>query len=459
MTEVNFPKSFDMSSKKPPVPCNSFISRFRSDNSTYTTNTSGSTDTIRISIPCGGRGQYLMPNDSFLTFKLTPTITSLQTGAVKIDGCAYSLFRRCRVLHGSTVLVDINNCGRLWNAIRDVQVPSSARIRDESCLLADADTATGTNANNYLAGVTFPTTPQVFDTAFVLPVGLVGSLSKGAVPICLMSGGDLIIELELNPANVCCTSRSFANPDGAAGANTTPNFSVSIVLSDIYYSAKIVELQDPYQSLLLQAYSKMPIMLPAVDYVADAKVISSGSSVINEKLAISRSSCNAVFWWFSNSTVANGTFTAFNLADGVTHRQGCALDNYTVQVSGNNLLDIKSGVGATGYFLASQPLMQLHRVFNQAQQDGLGVLGLGVYANATDTYAGAIANTKRFVGSYSLERYDADNGFQSGMNLIGQDVRLVVNLTSATTESQNLYVFGMSDVAYEIRDGLVYLRA
>jgi len=458
MATVNFPKSFDMASKQPPVPCSSFISRFRSDNSTYTTNSSGSVDTIRIQIPCGGRGQYLMPNDSFITFKMTPTIASLTAGTVKIDSCAYSLFRRCRVLHGSTVLIDINNCGRLWNALRDVQVPASARVRDEVCLLADADSAAGTNANNYLAGVSL-TSGQVYDAAFVLPVGLLGSLSKNAVPLCLMGGSDLFLELELNPANVAETTRVFATPDGAVGVATTANHTLSIALSDIYYSAKIVEIPDPYQSILLQAYSTMPVMLPAIDYVADMKVIASGSSVINEKLAISRSSCNAIFWWFSNSNVANGVINNYNYNDGVTHRQGCALDTYTVQVSGNNLLEVRSGVGATGYFLGSQPLLQLQRVFNQSVQDGLGVLGLSVYCNATDTYASASAVTKRFVGSYSLEKYDADSGFQSGMNLIGQDVRLVVNLTSATTESQNLYVFGMSDVLYEIREGLAYVRA
>lgn len=462
MASVNFPKDFDFSSKGTPAPATPQIVRIRSDNSTYTCNSTGTADIIRIEIPTGGRNQYLFPNDSFITFKFTPTFT-VTAGNLSLDTCAYSMFRRARILQGSTTLCDQNHVGRLWNCLRDIQVSASARSRDEIALCTEYTPSTQQSASAGFAGKVL-TSGAVYDVSFVLPLPLLGSLTNSAVPIGQMGASSLFLELELNPSNVFTTTRVYNSPDGAIGVNTTALPVSSFVLSDIYYSAKMCQLDDMYQQALMSVYQN-GILLPSVDYINDMKAISSGSSFINEKLAFNKSSVNAILWWLTPSAVASGSAGGtgnFNLLEGVSCRCAGALKDYTIQVSGNNLLEIKAGnfTGITGYFYGSQPVLQLHRCYNFGLSDGLGILNQTNFSSSLETLAECEASSKRFVGAYSLERYSANHSFQSGMSLIQQDTRLVVNFDNTqTTIAHNLYCYAFIDVAYEIRDGVVSVRS
>lgn len=453
MASINFPESLQMNAKAPAAPADPLITRFRSDNTSYSAG-----DIIRIEIPTGGRGQYLLPNDSFLSFDFTSTHSITAVGStVRLDGSAYSIFRRARVIHGSTTLVDVQHCGRLWSALRDIMVAPSSRVVDEVRLGLD-NVAAQTNANNYTAGISM-TSAQAYDAAFPLPLPLVGTLSKTAIPLGLMGASSLFIELEIAPHAQIVTTRTYANPQGAAGDATALTLT-SFVVSNIYYNAKVTTLDAPYDAALMSVYAGRPLMLPAVDYIGEMKVIPSGSSTINEKFAFSRSSVNGMLWWLSNSDVANGVVTAADLAEGTTHRQAGALAEYFVAVSGKNLLPIYCGVGVSGFFKPAVAVNQIGRIYNNmSSTDGMGILNFRNFANATTTYADAIANSKRFVGAYSLERYDADSKYASGSNLVGQDVRLVCSYTTAVSESQNLYGFAMCDVGFELIDGQLNLRS
>lgn len=451
MASINFPESLQMNAKAPAAPADPLVTRFRSDNTSYVAG-----DIIRIEIPTGGRNQFLLPNDSFLSFDFVSVHTAT-AGNVRIDGCAYSIFRRARVIHGSTTLVDTQHCSRLWNALRDAMVNPSARAVDEIRLAGDADTATQMSANNYVAGRQL-TSGSTYDAAFCLPLPLVGSLSKSAVPLGLMGASSLFIELEIAPHAQIVTTREFANADGAIGTATALTLS-SFTVSNIYYNAKITTLDEPYAQALMSVYAGRPLMLPATDYIGEMKSIGTVAT-INEKFAFSRSSVNGVLWWLSNQTVANGVITSNNLADGTTHRQCGEMSEYYVSVSGKNLLSIYAGVGVSGFIKGGVAVSQLGRIYNNlSSTDGMGILCAGNYCDITNTYAGAVAKTKRFVGAYSLERYDADAKYASGSNLVGQDVRLVVTMSNALSEAQNLYAFCMSDVGFELIDGQLNLRS
>lgn len=452
MASINFPESLQMNAKAPAAPADPLITRFRSDNTSYNAG-----DIIRIEISTGGRGQYLLPNDSFFSCDFVSTHTAT-AGNVRIDGSAYSMFRRARVIHGSTTLVDTQNCGRLWNALRDAMVNPGARAVDEIRLAGDADTATQMSVNNYVAGRQIAS-GSTYDAAFALPLPLVGTLSKSAIPLGMMGASSLFIELEVAPHAQIVTTREFANADGAIGTATALTLT-SFVVSNIYYNAKIVTLEPAYDAALMSVYAGRPLMLPAVDYISEMKVISAGANAINEKFAFSRSSVNGILWWLSNSTVANGIVTATNLGEGTSHRQAGALSEYYVAISGKNLLSIYAGAGVSGYFKGAVTVSQLGRIYNNLSAlDGMGILCAGNYCDTTDTYAGAVAKTKRFVGAYSLERYDADSKYASGSNLVGQDVRLVITMSSNLVEQQNLYAACMSDVGFELIDGQLNLRS
>ena len=63
---TSFPSELNLGSNKPMSASGKpSINRYRSDNSFY----SGG-DTIRIEIPCGRKGQYLFPKDSFIELRI-----------------------------------------------------------------------------------------------------------------------------------------------------------------------------------------------------------------------------------------------------------------------------------------------------------------------------------------------------------------------------------------------------
>ena len=455
MASINFPESLMMNAKAPAAPAEPLITRYRSDNTSYNAG-----DIIRIEIPTGGRNQFLMPNDSFLSFDFTPTFT-ISAGSLSLDGSTYSLFRRARVVHGSTTLVDTQHVSRLWSALRDVMINAGSRSVDEIRLGLNSATNQA-SASNYTAGMVLTST-KTYDSAFCLPLPLVGSLSKTAIPLGLMGASSLYIELEIAPYNQVITNRTFTTPQGTTGANTTADPTLtSLVLSNIYYNAKITTLDEPYAQALMSVYAGRPLMLPAVDYIGEMKVIPDGASSINEKFAFSRSSVNSVLWWLSNSTIANGVPVSFNYGDGTTHRQAGNLSEYYVAVSGKNLLSIYAGAhGTSGFFKGGSSVSQLGRAFNNLSDvDGMGVLNFRNFCSTTDTASDGFASSKKFVGCYSLERYDSDSSkYFSGLNLVGQDVRLVATMTASLVEQQNLYGFAMCDVGYELIDGQLNLRA
>jgi hypothetical protein len=58
------------------------------------TYTSGSGYFIRIEIPCGRKGDWLHPQDSFISFKFNATWTGGTAGSVSLDGNIMSLFKK-----------------------------------------------------------------------------------------------------------------------------------------------------------------------------------------------------------------------------------------------------------------------------------------------------------------------------------------------------------------------------
>jgi len=458
---INFPESLQMSAKIS-APASGLATRFRSDNASYSAG-----DIIRIEIPCSQPGAtYLLPNDCYLSFDFNHVWSGGATN-VRVDGSAYSFFRRARVIHGANVLCDTNHCGRLFNALRDITVPSSARSVDE-IRLAVAPFATQLQTANGMAGLAL-TSGQTYDAAFPLPLPIVGTLQKSAVPLSLMASS-LYIELEVAPMNQIFTNRVFSDADGAPPALALTSYSQSsFTISNIYYNAKLTTVEPAYNAALMSVYAGRPLMLPASTYLSEMKVIPAGASTINEKMAFSVSSCNGILWWLSNSNVANGVAydTSGGLLDGTTHRQSGDLAEYYIALSGKNLQPVYCGrngtiLGLSNTFIkGANSVNQIGRIYdNMSTVDGMGILNLINYCSGVlDTAADAAATSKRFVGAYSLEKYDTSNRYSSGESLIGQDVRVVATMTTALTSNQNLYAYALAEIGFELIDGQLNLRS
>ena len=125
MSVITLPSSMNLNDVKPScvADCQSSFQRILSDNSTYREN-----DIVRIEIPTGGRGTWLHPQDSWFEFKFTPVFTNGTSGITSIDGNAYSIFKSIRVLHGSNVLVNVQNF--IWSK----QIVVSVQLWGRLCL-------------------------------------------------------------------------------------------------------------------------------------------------------------------------------------------------------------------------------------------------------------------------------------------------------------------------------------
>ena len=211
------------------------ILRFRSDNSTY-----NSGDVIRIEIPTGRQGQHLFPQDSYIEAKVSVQWTNgTSATGIYLDGCAYSFFRRLRVLHGSNVIEDTLYSNRLWNAIYDVQRNASERRGDSINMLIypplyDSAENLGTFG---LYGYRVATTnvagtynSNTRDFTFILPSALLGCLAQKSLPLSLCGASSIYLELELESP----TQVFYGANVGANGITAIKSFT----LSDIYYNAK-----------------------------------------------------------------------------------------------------------------------------------------------------------------------------------------------------------------------------
>jgi hypothetical protein len=449
---ANLPAEMNLASNRPMsaqgIPN---ISRFRADNSTYSS-VANSTDVIRIEIPTGRAGSMLFPRDSFLEGKLTVTGQDV-TAAMSyyLDQSAYSLFSRMRIYHGSTIIEDYLNFGRVITSVYDLQVNEVAR-RGDGILKLINDTTSAVDLcpifNDGCSGAKVLTTGNaniitvgsVLDFSLVLPSGILGSLATKVTPLSLMGAASLYIELEISPSFVAFVTNS---------ATTT---SLSHTISDIYYNAKMVQLPADVHSLVVEACGGF-VNLPAVSFKSEMKTISTGSSAFNDKWSFQFSSIKNFNFFFMNTNTAAGGITKRS----ISARPKCNLNDYFLLLNGN---------AYPSQAIANQSRMYAETLRAWGQLTNTVAGGILTYQNynynthtpADDVIPANIAVTKqkRFVAAIDMDKFShVSDTLMSGTSSIGQMVTLNLNFSTPTTDSLNLYAFVQYDVLYHLENGLL----
>lgn len=431
------------------------INRFRSDNSTY----SGG-DTIRIEIPCGRKGQYLFPKDSFIELKVR--VNSGNAGAntanssIYIDGSCLSLFSRMRIMHGSNVLEDTLYCNKLWNALYDLQINETKR-RGESIMKLVGDNTAAANSifNNGLIGTKFVNHPGAavaaetpfLDACFCIPSALLGSLAEKALPIGLCGASSIYLELELAP-----TTQVFV-ADGSATLN-------SYTVADIYYNGKITTLPNDIDDLLIQSTGGV-INLPAISYKTEAKTMGIGTTAFNDKFSFQYSSLKNFIFFVQNSATANGVL----LNRSVTSRPKCNISEFFLLINGEAFPS--QSIQSTSRMYA-----ELLRAFDGLTDTGFGgILNAANYSTnahvtAEDVLTGAVGGggpttlQKRFIAGIDLDRFNhSSSTLLSGSSSIGQMVTLQLNIPNpGLNEVCTLFAAVQYDVLYHIEQGLIVAK-
>ncbi len=461
MSTANFPTSMNLAQGKASAitDCNASFQRIKSDNSTY-----NPSDMCTIEIPCGRVGDFLHGQDSFIEFKVKPTFTATG-GNLFLNGNAYSFIRRITVRHSSNQLIDIDNFNRLRHALYDAQANPAERTAGSINLGINpsitATEETGSVDNN-INGIQL-TSGQTYSFAFTLPIALLGSLSDKSTPLGWMSSS-LYIDIIWEDFSKVVTTRLPSTVTGAIGTVTALSLT-SMVLSDIFYNAKVSQVAPMYNNVLLQAFQGAPIRIPAVDFKGEFKTIATGISALNEKLAFQFSSAKYFLWWLTNQTTANGVITANNLNNALTQRQAGRLKDYCLSFNGSMFpsqpITTSGTGGAANRILGAVAYCNLLRCLNQnSSVDAGGILSDALYNNSVDTYASDGADSKRYIGAVDLDRLDNNNDkYLQGFNCLNQQVNIVANWeTGGLTQAQMLYCFMQYDVSYELRDGLLWVN-
>lgn len=456
---MSFPSELNLGSNKPMSASGKpSINRYRSDNSFY----SGG-DTIRIEIPCGRKGQYLFPKDSFieLRIRINASNGAAANSSIYLDQSIYSIFNRMRIFHGSNVVEDLLYCNKLWTAVYDLQINETKRRGESITKLVWDNTTTVTGAlatpsifNSGLYGLPFirmagaaaaADSPN-FDACFCIPSALLGSLASKAVPLGLMGASSIYLELELAPA-----AMAFVGDNGGSGVLN------SYTVSEIFYNAKITTLPNDIDDLLIQSTGGI-VNLPAISYKSEAKTISAASSAFNDKFSFQYSSLKNFIFWVMNSATANGALTARS----ITSRPRANISDYFLTVNGEAYPS--QTIAGT-----SRMYSELLRAFDGLSDTGFGgVLNYYNYIQAAHTVAsdvlavGAVGDggtatvQKRFLAGIDLDRFNhTSDTLLSGTSSIGQMVNLNLNFSAPTTDVLVLYAAVQYDVLFHIEGGLL----
>lgn len=447
--------SMNISAQKPALTpaCEMQYQRYRASNAQY-----GAGDIISIDIPTGGaRNSFLHPGESFLELKFKPTFT-LTGGALSLDNCAYSLFSSARIYHGSNELCNINNCGRLWNALFDYASGASrmARSIDMGCDHAIERDGRSLTSNSV----------YTFCIPLILP--LLGSLSDHVLPIGWMEAGNLRLELTLNPFANMVTTSNGSSLEAADGACTANPVLTSVLIYDVFYNAKVSRLSSDLNQALIESFGDRPISIPAVDYRTEMVSVPSGASSITTKLNFQHRSLKSVMWYAVTQSIALGSFTAFNLGRSQSSRfAGGRLRDFAVEIDGAEVPSGRVQCGAAGLTLPASvlesdfhsaiPFAQLLRCFNQMNSSFVPVsFPRQAYGCSLTTVAGQLDNSpSAFLTGIDLERAgsDAETAVFAGTNTKNSNVNLQITYESASAAAQTLFVFGHHDVVYNLVQG------
>ena len=87
-------------------------------------------DQMIFEIPCGRKGQWLDPSQTYLKFSVQCGSTAASSGginstAIYVENSAYSFIQRCTIYNSSNILEDINEYGQLANFLLDTALTKS----------------------------------------------------------------------------------------------------------------------------------------------------------------------------------------------------------------------------------------------------------------------------------------------------------------------------------------------
>ena len=177
-------------------------------------------DIIRLDIPCGrGRGSFIDPSQTYLTFQLKST----DAAAMTLDGSGYSLLNRYTLYSSGQVLEDVADYGHAVSTYLDLQ-----------CLGVDLG-----NGGSVMLGTNYAATNNIDKTGAGLAIGAVVAQN---VDVCLplhLSGLLGTSCPKLLPVGVLQDLRAEfvveTAPQGVVCASAAPAWTLQNIVLNLFY--------------------------------------------------------------------------------------------------------------------------------------------------------------------------------------------------------------------------------
>jgi hypothetical protein len=461
--KLNYPNSMNLNLVKEtatPSMKGHFLD-FTSQNTTYKAR-----DTIRIPI-ANTANTWLHGNDSFLSCRVKISGTSTG-GVLSLDSTVYSMFKSCRIIQGGNVLVEQQECGRLWNALFDLQVNGADRSSKEITMGMQVN---GGITNYSVMGTNIVSEKYLY-FCFALPVSILGTLSEKSFPLGAITS-PLMLEIEVEDCNKFITTRENTNgPLGQYGSSTAIS-DLSVEVDNIVYHAKVSNVGE-YNELLLGALGSS-VTIPGVEYRHDKREIDAGKNSITPTFSYPLKSMKAFLFFFTNSKTSNGE--KYSSHDGTTQQSnnqlnsaitqrtgGGNLKNFSLRIDGQSFpstaIDCSAGDNLAlnthpNIINGSIPFQHLLRAFNlNSSTNAGGILSSNLYSSTISTHAGDEV-TKRALFAIDLDRgsNDSDKYFM-GVDVQNATTALYLTWNAGIVEPQTLFTYAMHDVGFIIQDGV-----
>ena len=403
-----------------------------------------------INVPTGSPGTWLVPHESLLQF----TFHNDSDITVKLDSGAHSLFSRLEVYHGPNLVESIAEVDTLHDLLLNAQMSldqrtgSWARVSGGYVAAAGQEVSYATRVNMALWGRDVPAGGSV-TLAMQLPSSLVGCCASKYLPLSLMSGSDVRIELTMSTA---ASALYCVVPDAAE--TTFAAEAPSMYIDDVRFVAQINELESRADDAVsAAAESSGAVTWHATQWRSYISSIQEDATYANTQVAARFSSLNALVFAFkpaqnvSNNLARSASTETATLTQYQFRMGPNTVPSQPIKFDANNFAEIvpivneafgisRSHVGETGIMWLSEAI---------ASEDNL----VGTTGYKGGSFCAGIS-TSSYPGS-------TESLMNSGANSISQLIFIETWFTEVPHDLR-MYTFAQYDVLYSLADGLLTVR-
>ena len=365
-----------------------------------------------------------------------------------LDNNIQSIIKQLRVLYGGQAIEDIQNYHAITHAVDDFTRSSADRYEDDVDRRANEywpASIIDFTAETVFDAVAFNqcfTGADIYDSislSFSIPIHCCIGDPTAPIPLHLFSQNDLQLEITLeSPINAQVAGDNGNRFTTYSITNLGLDCTISRIpraISDILFPGKTYEMH-------FQSFKHESIPVPA------------GSTSINEVVrSFKFSSLEQVFLWLINPASRNRAEKMF-----LGQRLKAGLSSLQVEFDGKLFPRRKIDT-----------VSQMFSVVRDALA-GSGIVNRAVYARDDHLTANDVTNAaasvpdytlfKRFLGCINMQRYPSKSGLYTGTDNSANDntdVRIMGDLSAATSEALELYIYARFSMTLQISNGQILI--